>query len=765
MRPAHCQSRLCWSAKLVLLILGVSSVAVCFHRTAEAQQAGASSDTSSTSGVTIEQVSIGFGNGGEAGRCKVGMWSPVNVTLRGKSSSSVTGALELESIDGDGFPSIVTSGVLTIPTGTTVRQQLLVRPGSQGGTLTIRFRESESGQVLVERTTDMVAMLSTQKLWVELGADLRTQEAAGSISTEEDESIEVARIEDLELLPTQWFGYESVDVLFVSVDDISLRGQLRGNARLEALEGWVKSGGRLVLAVGAESAQSTSFFEPSGQPHPLLRFVPGTFDGMSQVTQTNELQRLADATDRFDAGISFQVPSISPDPGAVVHSRFPNGTPIVLEKPYGFGRVTFVPLDWHLRPFSNWGARGRFIKVALGMLASDVPVQTDENGGQLSHSGMTDMAAQLRSGLDLFPDVSIVPFWAIALAIAGYIVLIGPLDYFLIKRVLRSKGQSRMEFTWITFPLWVVLVSGAAFWFAHRSKGNNLHVNQLIVEDYDMQSGTVRGTCWASVFSPSMETYDISRRQLEGASAGRDPLPAAKLTTTSWMGLPGAALGGMATDDTLVLGRHAAYNYERGYSQLSSTPIPVWSSRSFTSRWLDQNESPPLEFNVTLVSGDILSGEIRNTSKKDLTNCLIAFGRWAYPVGSLEAGRSIRLSSHAKKRRELRDELNDREMKYDEETKQFHSEHKAYEVLSRDIGEIARMMSLYDAAGGKDYTSLNHHYQAFMDLTPMIELNRGVLIGFVEQPEPVMQVQAESAIDPQEKAWKCLRFVFDVPKE
>ena len=762
MKSPYCQPRLRPSSKLVLLI-GAICLAVWFNRTAGAQSPDASSRTSTS--VTIERISVGFGDDGDAGHYKVGMWSPVNVTLRGGSSSPATGMLELEFIDGDGFPSIVTSPALTISAGATVREQLLVRSGSQGGTITVRFRELDSDEVRAERTVDLAAMLSTQRLWVELGANLRTEGAAGSSGVDEDESIEVARIEDLELLPTQWFGYESVDVLFVSVDDISLRDQLRGNARLDALEGWVRAGGRLVLAVGAESAQRTSFFESSSQPHPLLRFVPGTFDGMSQVTQTNELQRLAETTDRLEAGISFRVPSISPEPNAIIRARFPNGTPIIVDQAYGFGRVTFVPLDWHLRPFSSWGARSRFIKVALGMLASDVSPQADEGGGQLSHSGITDMSAQLRSGLDLFPDVSIVPFWAIALAIAGYIALIGPLDYFLIKCILRRQGQARMEFTWITFPLWVILVSGAAFWFANRSKGNNLHVNQLIVEDYDMQSGTVRGTCWASIFSPSMEAYDISRRDVDVASTGRDQSPSTRLTMTSWMGLPGAVLGGMAADDSIVLGRHAAYNYERGYSQLSNTPIPVWSSRSFTSRWLDRNEDPLLEFKITVGSNGIPSGEVRNNSGIDLTNCLIAYGRWAYTLDRLEAGQAIQLSSLQGALDELRDELNDRRDVYDEETKQFQSEHKVYEVLSRDIATIARMMSFYEAAGGEDYTNLRHRYQTFMDLTPMIKLNRGVLIAFEEQPESILQVQADSGAAPQERTWKCLRFVFDVSRE
>ncbi len=735
-------------------------------------------DSAKTGEFSIADIDIGFGaNGGSAssdssqtGHYKVGLWTPVNVTLNGDANSPTSGILEIESTDGDGFASLVQSGNITVPAGAQVRRQLLLRPGSQGGAISVRFRavadsadldDPSRGEVLAEKTADLAAMLTSQRLWVQVGADMRVGDAMRSHDFGDEGAIEVAQVMDLNELPTEWFGYEGVDILFVSVADPAMREQLRGNARIEALDHWVKSGGHLVLAIGAESAEASSFFVDGNDPHPLLRFLPGTFDRMTEITQTQELLQFVDSPEPFEIGDSYRLPVIVEQPGSLVKKRLQTA-PLVLQAAYGFGKVTFTPVDWHQPPFSRWSARDRFINAVLGLPVGGTTLPEEEDTGQLSHAGLTDMASQLRSGLDQFPNVTIVPFWAIALAIFGYIVLIGPVDYFLVKRGFRKRdGHARMELTWMTLPIWVILVSGVAYWMANRTKGDNLHVNQLIVEDHDLQTGAMRGSAWYSVFSPAMASYDV-RLDTDGSL----PVDTKRQLMTSWMGLPGRVLGGLAQDDTLLIGRAEAYRYTDGYSQLQGTPVPVWSSRCFTSRWMAEDQSPPLEVNVTATSlGDARpDSTIRNVSGYDLQNCLFVYHRWAYLLPDLADGESIRLSSSKIEKRNLRDYLNNERKVKDEESNRLQSVFEPYDVLNRDVPAIARSMSLYGASGGKGYTQLENRYLSFMDLTPQVDIQRGVLIGFAASAQPLAEVQAESSSDkPQEQVWKLLRFTFDVP--
>ena len=88
--------------------------------------------------------------------------------------------------------------------------------------------------------------------------------------------------------------------------------------------------------------------------------------------------------------------------------------------------------------------------------------------------GVTDLSTQLRAALEQFPGVKLIPFGWVAFFIFLYILLIGPGDYFFLKKVLK-----RMELTWITFPTIVLTVSLIAYYAAYVLKGNDLLVNKV----------------------------------------------------------------------------------------------------------------------------------------------------------------------------------------------------------------------------------------------------------------------------------------------
>ena len=80
--------------------------------------------------------------------------------------------------------------------------------------------------------------------------------------------------------------------------------------------------------------------------------------------------------------------------------------------------------------------------------------------------------------------MKLIPFGWVAFFIFLYILLIGPGDYFFLKKVLK-----RMELTWITFPTIVVTVSLLAYYAAYLLKGNDLLVNKVDVVDVDQVDG------------------------------------------------------------------------------------------------------------------------------------------------------------------------------------------------------------------------------------------------------------------------------------
>src|SRR5205085_228522 len=94
----------------------------------------------------------------------------------------------------------------------------------------------------------------------------------------------------------------------------------------------------------------------------------------------------------------------------------------------------------------------------------------------------TDITSRLQQELDNF-DVNVVPFGYVALFIILYILVVGPLDYFVLKHVFH-----KLEWTWITFPLVVLTVSIAAYFTAYALKGNDLKINKVDLVDFDMRT-------------------------------------------------------------------------------------------------------------------------------------------------------------------------------------------------------------------------------------------------------------------------------------
>ena len=206
------------------------------------------------------------------------------------------------------------------------------------------------------------------------------------------------------------------------------------------------------------------------------------------------------------------------------------------------------------------------------------------------------MAVDLKRELESFEDIPVISFGWVALFILFYIVLVGPLDYLLLKKVFK-----RLELTWITFPVLVLIVSVAAYATAYYFKGDDLRINKIDLVDIDLHGpGQVYGNSWFTLFSPRIQNYTIGLEPAAPGWAGRwsdqdadAPTPPVTIAT---MDGPDPALGG----NTQSLFRRP-YEYANDAGGLVGVPIPVWATRTFTASWrapltdAQQNNRRPLQ--------------------------------------------------------------------------------------------------------------------------------------------------------------------------
>ena len=729
---------------------------------------------------------------GFAGRYKAGLWTPVELRLRG-GTETLSGRVRVWTADSDGVPCSTTTPEPTtrILPGQETLVRLCVRFGHVESSLRAEFQVGErtvaektfaTGEPQAPRPQAGGAAdagyfreaVASQALIVQVGPEpLGLEEAVALTQAGGEPRAAVARLDDAGSLPAQWQGYEGVDAVVLATAPSETFHKIPvGDARIEALDRWVRMGGTLVLCAGAQAGAILR------EGAPLARFAPGPFQGVMSLPQTGALEAFARSQN--------PIPRSGPERGAIHVARLTGvrgkieaaeaDLPLVVRTPRGFGQVVFFAADLDRPPLSRWSDRKLLLARLLDLPAAETPT---EDRPVRMHYGYADIAGQLRSALDRYAGVRLVPFSAVALLAVLYILCIGPGDYFFLRKFL-----PRMEWTWLTFPAIVLGLCGGAYVMAHRLKGDQLRVCQADLVDVDA-SGSVRGTSWMHVFSPRMETFNLvpAPRLPDGRTAD------AADTMIAWLGLPGDGLGGMyQTGPAGGAGASSGapsgwwsgrYSAAPGLEAIQGVPIPVWSSKSFTARWTAQSQPGAVE-TLLVEEGRVPRGTVTNRLDFPLVDCILAYDRYLYDLGTLEPGRPVEIGPTTRTT-ELAAVVQGPMQSLFGKTLSGRASSSPYDPASVDVLYILRAMTFFEAVDGRRQTGLVNDYQPFVDLSGQLLAGRAVLVAcpawppphFLEDPkyyrgQPAPYPGADLLRDgrpiygPQDQRTTVLRFVLEV---
>ena len=203
-----------------------------------------------------------------------------------------------------------------------------------------------------------------------------------------------------------------------------------------------------------------------------------------------------------DGKSEFAIATLEPRrdrPTRTILEDFDTKKPLAVQGAYGQGRVTIVAFDLDRGPLNEWGARRQFWDnmVAQAGYVIPSPNQKLEKYGT-RHDEYT---GALQGSLDFFEGVPVVSFGWVALFILIYIVLIGPVDYLFLKKVVK-----RLEWTWVTFPVIVITVSGAISRLCLEGPRLNQQGRR---RDIDLVGKRIDRDTWFTLFSPRIHNYTI----------------------------------------------------------------------------------------------------------------------------------------------------------------------------------------------------------------------------------------------------------------
>jgi hypothetical protein len=692
-------------------------------------------------------VGLRFGFGGYF---KVGYWVPVEVAIEG-GSQEVFGQVELIVLDGDAVPSRVRPLEVEptmFPAGEKVSIGLYAKIGQLKSDVTVNLRSGD--KLLASRRFstgvdgELAGIMSAdEELIVTLGSPLSAEDQAQLA----EHKTKIANVASIDQLPTEWFCYEGVDAVVLATGEEELGSQLAADGRqvfdlqLFALDFWVRMGGKLILGVGRHAEKVLA---PEA---PLSHIAPGAFEAMLPLRSGMMFETYAETAEPLEtSGGKFvvQVPKLRGVHGKIeaYAGNRPRDLPLVVRAPHGFGEVVFLAADLDRPPLANWVAKMQLFTKLLRRVKSTVSDTDSGTLGQVTTLGFRDLSGQLKGALDQFAGVQRVPFWLVAVLVVAYIACIGPLDYFFVKRVLR-----RMEATWLTFSITVLIFSGGAYGLAYGLKGQDLRVNQVDIVDFDAASNLVRGTSWSNVFSPRMDPYDLSLRIEAGSLC--DPPEA----IFSWQGLPGTGFGGMNGPASNMPLFTEAYDFSRTLDRLERVPIAVWSTKAFVGRWSAQGAG---QIEARLSDKGKLVGTLESHLNTTLEDAVLIYDRWAYPLHRLEPAQHIDIAAEL-----------------DPQTVETYLRHvtvvhdrdisRPYDRASFDIPRIVEIMTAHELAGGERYTGLSNQYQNFVEVSGLVKNGRAVLIGRQSQRATELVRDGRSlAPEGAGQHWTFYRFVFPV---
>lgn len=403
------------------------------------------------------------------GRYEVGGWLAVAVSLV-NSGEPTDGYVTAETSEG------TVRSFVEMPAGAQKVVMLYVEPDAFQREIDVAYTEPNG---TVRATVDVRVLEQSSNQYAVVGdaaGTLRPQMLSADASSV-PEPIGLAPID----LPERPEPLAGLSAMIWAADSSGLN-----EAQRRSLERWVADGGQLVVLGGADWQSRTAGLQE------LLPLADLT--AVDEVPQAGlALWAGSDAPPVTAATVATG--ALRDDARALIAAE--DGTPLLSMRPLGAGRVVFVGSDLATAEHRGWEAAPRlWARILPGS-----PLDAFFGGG---FPVQEEIDNAVGVALNSLPSLEVPPAELLLGVIAGYILLIGPMSYVVLRRM------DRRELAWVTAPLLVVLFSASSYGIGRAMKGSDVIVNQiaLLRSTSDGTSATVE--TYAGVYSPDRASYDLT---------------------------------------------------------------------------------------------------------------------------------------------------------------------------------------------------------------------------------------------------------------
>jgi hypothetical protein len=405
------------------------------------------------------------------GRYEVGGWMALAVTMV-NDGEPTDGSLIVET------QAATVRRLVEMPSGARKVVMLYVQPEAFQRSIVVRYEEP-NGTVRSEVEVRVLEQSSTQRAIVgDGGGNLRPQLIGpGDEGAPEPLTLAVA---DIPERPEPLAGLAAM----VWAGDSSTLTE----AQRRSMERWVAEGGQLVILGGPDWQARTAAFSD------LLPVEEITaIDGVSHAALAGWAGSQEPAT--RDGTVSTG--PLREDARAVITAE--DGTVLASMRSVGAGRVFLIGADLATDAYRGWEGSPQL----WGRLLPTSALLQDFMGGG-GFPIQEEIENSLVQALNTLPSLEVPPAELLLVVIVGYILLIGPISYVVLRRV------DRRELAWVTAPILIVLFSACSYGIGRSMKGSDVIVNQISLVRASSAGGSASVETYAGIYSPDRASYDVT---------------------------------------------------------------------------------------------------------------------------------------------------------------------------------------------------------------------------------------------------------------
>lgn len=404
----------------------------------------------------------------------------------------------------------------------------------------------------------------------------------------------------IDTLPDQAPGLAALDaILIINADTGNLT-----DAQRRALQNWVIDGGHLIVSGGANWQRTTAGLD---ELLPIAVEDTVTVEDLSALEAY--LGRLGDVS-------LYETPTIIttglPNAGAeVIVSLPPTGDqeetiPLVVRRSYGQGTIDYLALDPTAEPLGSWPNTGELWRTLLTSVNQRASWWAGFGLAAISWANAQEAAEIIPLAL---PDTSLIFGFLLV-----YVILMGPLNYLILKRL------GRRELAWFTIPTLILAFSILAYITGFGLRGSSAILNRISVVQVWPEADRAKIDGIVGLWSPFRTTYNI--RAPEGHAIR--PVPVGNVL--------GAGLN-------IEVEENVTYT-------VRDVPVNIGSVRSFVLTGHTET-APALTSDVRLevtnsrqenTTTFTFWGEVSNPNEFALRDAVLLARGSVRPLGDLEAG-------------------------------------------------------------------------------------------------------------------------------